>query len=253
LQPKNDGGYIAMILTLLILVFAFRIRHSVSDFFEMTRKQYRILTYVFLILGFTNLFFSFLIGMKTSLCLSLCIFVLDFSMMFVFRKINDKRISEECFQLVKFIVYEMKLGNSLYTSFQSFFSKTDAIPQQKTKYFLESVFFPQQKTQEKPKNPMINETKKTLEFASNQLSNASQILEFYLQKLKKREEIKRKIHIASQSAKAQAWVCSLMFIGLFFFQWNNFGWQQLQFIFYFSVTIFGIGCLLILYISRKIL
>ncbi|MEC9281960.1 MAG: hypothetical protein VX642_04565, partial [Bdellovibrionota bacterium] len=135
----------------------------------------------------------------------------------------------------------------------SFFSKTDAIPQQKIKYYLESVFFPQQKMHESPKNPLLTETKKTLEFATNQLSNASNILEFYLQKLKKREEIKRKLQIASQSAKAQAWVCRVMFLGLFFFQLNNFGWQQLQFIFYFSVTIFGSGCLLIIYISRSLL
>lgn len=242
-----------MILTLLILIFAYRIRHTVSDFLEISRKQFRLLTYVFLILGFLSLCIGFVFQKKFLLFLNLCIVCVDILAMFVLRSINNTKTSEECFQMVKFLVYEMKMGNSLYTSFQSFFDKTDAIPQQKTKYFLESVFFPQQKTYDLPKNPLLIETKKTLEFASKQLANASHILEFYLQKLKKREEIKRKIQIASQSAKAQAMVCSLMFFGLFLFQLNNFGWQQLQFIFYFSVTIFGSGCLLILYFSRKIL
>ena len=241
-----------MILTLLIFIFVFRIRFPLSEHFELNKQQFRFSSYLFLSLYVCLIVFSLNISMKHVFFISIGIVFLDFFILFVMGWHNNRKLERDCYLFTKYVVHQLKLGNSLYSSFHSFFDKTDALTPQKHKYFLESVFFPQQKSRFIPNNQSLIELKECLQFACDNLSQARYILSTYQENLKNREQIKRKVRLASQSAKAQAWVCALLFFAMLFYQVQSYKNNNLSLILFFSVTFFVIGFLSIFYCAKRL-
>lgn len=215
-----------MILIVLLVIVGFRIRFPLSEFLEVSRRQFQVLTCFYIFAAAVLVWSSLWWSLSEVLLMGALLLIVDLVSFFFCAWYSQNQITKECYLLVKFVVHELSLGRSLYTGFQSFFAKTDALTQQKYKYFLDSVFFPQQKSRYEPRSKDLVELHRQLQFAVDNLSQARWILATYLQFLKNRESVDRKIRAATQSIRIQWGVCGIVFSGLLMFQLHSFGWSQ---------------------------
>ena len=231
-----------MILTLLVLIFVFRIRYPILYRLKIP-KSFKLqldLLYVGLFLFFLLVFRSFDLKMASQLSLFLSV-ILQIPFFYFLKRKYEASLLQSIEECCRKCLYKMRLGDSFYSSLKFIVTKTEAFKQQNDINIILSVLFAQQKPSDIVHFKEFIRFLSLIEDIQAKHLRAADYLEVFLQSLLKEKKLAEKKRTIGSHIGAQVVLIFFLFCFLGLFQNYFWGTQTILTSLKYSVTFFVIG------------